>query len=60
MISDGTPFTRTSCFVVVNVVLVSPWRLFDLRFTRWLDIRFRPVYKLDYHGPEEGEVHDHH
>jgi len=58
MISDGTPFTRTSCFVAGNVVPVSPRMLFDLRLPG--DLYPRAVYKLDYHGPEEGEGHDHH
>ena len=31
MISDGTPFTRTNCFVVGNVVPVSPRPLFYSR-----------------------------
>ena len=59
MISGGTPFTRTSCFVVGNAVPVSPFRYLNPMGSRSTYSPSFSVHKLDYHGPEEGE-HDHH
>lgn len=58
MILGGTPFIRTSCFVVGSVVLVSLALV-----VLYLEVMFNSpvtVHKLDYHGPEEGEEQDHH
>jgi len=67
MILGGTPFIRISCFVVGSVVLVSlsgycrcclcPRGCYV--WSAYLYVFFL-VYKVDYHGPEEGEMHDHH
>ena len=57
MILGGTLFTRTSYFVVGSVVLVS--LTLGYLVPQCLTLHLS-VYKLDYHGPEEGEAHDHH
>jgi len=67
MILGGTPFIRISCFVVGSVVLVSLSLVIVVVvcvlegvMCGVLISMFFLVYKVDYHGPEEGEEHDHH
>ena len=65
MILGGIPFIRISCFVVGNVVPVSFFVLMYFAPRGYgglilvIFFSFPPVYKLDYHGSEEGE-HEHH
>jgi len=61
MISGGSRFIKTSCFVVGSagpVGAVAIWAFEGL--ADCLTPSCFTVYKLDYHGPEEGEEHDHH
>lgn len=63
MILGGTIFIRINCFVVGNAVPVSSLSCCSapLRVWRYSSFPFFfSVYKLDYHGPEEGEHDNHH